>query len=325
MSVVLVTGGAGYVGSHACKALAAAGFMPVTIDNLERGFQSAVRWGPLVKADLLDRGALIETMTTFKPVAVLHFAAHAYVGESVEKPLLYYQNNVAGTLSLLGAMAEAGITRMVFSSTCATYGVPNSLPLTEDHSQQPVNPYGASKLMVERIVTDACASNGLRAVMLRYFNAAGADPDGEIGENHDPETHLIPLVLDAILGRVSTLWINGMNHGTRDGTCVRDYVHVSDLADAHVMALDYLFEGGDTVAMNLGTGTGYSVKQVIETAERVTGRSVPLRYGPPRAGDPPILVADASRALKTIKWLPKRSSLDVQIADAWNWRLSMGG
>jgi len=323
MSVVLVTGGAGYVGSHACKALAAAGFTPVTIDNLARGFRSAVRWGPLLEIDLLDRDGLAKAVTQLKPLAVLHFAAYAYVGESVDKPLFYYRNNVAGTLNLLDAMAKAEVRRLIFSSTCATYGVPHSLPLTENHPQQPVNPYGASKLMAERIIADSCTASGLRAVMLRYFNAAGADPDGEIGENHNPETHLIPLVLDAILGRAPPVSINGVNHETDDGTCVRDYIHVSDLADAHVLALRYLLAGGTTSALNLGTGTGFSVRQVIETAEQVTGRQVPFRSGPPRPGDPPILVADPSRVCDVLGWRPKRNALEMQIADAWSWRLAL--
>lgn len=320
MSVVLVTGGAGYIGSHACKALRAAGFTPVTFDNLRRGFPDAVRFGPLVQGDIADRAALDAAFFNHRPVAVLHFAAYAYVGESVEQPLLYYRNNVAGSLTLLEAMAAADVKRLVFSSTCATYGVPEQVPIAEDHPQRPVNPYGASKLMVERMIMDTAAARGLRAVILRYFNAAGADPDGEIGENHDPETHLIPLVLDAIAGRVPHLTVNGDDYETPDGTCVRDYIHVSDLADAHVRALAYLMEGGDTAVLNLGNGNGFSVRQVIEAAERVTGRRVPLKIGTRRPGDPPALVGDATRARRFLGWTPLRGDLDVQIADAWRWR-----
>lgn len=321
MTTVLVTGGAGYVGSHACKALAASGFLPVTFDNLEHGQREAVRWGPLVEGDLADRKALDHAFALHRPTAVLHFAAYAYVGESVEKPHRYYRNNVVGTLTLLEAMAAAGVDKLVFSSTCATYGRPEAVPISEELPQRPVNPYGASKLMVERMITDSGPAYGLRAVMLRYFNATGADPSGEIGENHDPETHLIPLVLDAALGRIPHLSINGDDYDTPDGTCVRDYIHVSDLADAHVLALRYLVDGGRTVALNLGNGAGFSIRQVIEAAERVTGRSVPVRTGPRRPGDPAILVGDATRARKLLGWKPKRGELDTQIADAWRWRI----
>ncbi|MBB3268227.1 UDP-arabinose 4-epimerase [Azospirillum sp. OGB3] len=320
MTAVLVTGGAGYVGSHACKALAAAGFLPVTFDSLEHGRRDAVRWGPLLQGDLADRAALDRAFAEHQPVAVLHFAAYAYVGESVAKPLRYYRNNVAGTLTLLEAMAAAEVGMLVFSSTCATYGAPRVTPIPEDHPQQPVNPYGASKLMVERMIMDVGAASGLRAVILRYFNAAGADPEGEIGENHDPETHLIPLALDAALGRIPHLTVNGDDYDTPDGTCVRDYIHVSDLADAHVRALRHLLDGGDSVALNLGNGQGFSIRQVADAAERVTGRRVPLTVGPRRPGDPPVLVGDARKARALLKWRPQRDDLDVQIADAWRWR-----
>ncbi|MDG5497377.1 UDP-glucose 4-epimerase GalE [Niveispirillum sp. BGYR6] len=320
MTNVLVTGGAGYVGSHACKALAAAGFTPVTFDNLERGKRDAVRWGPLVVGDLADRAALDAAFAQYQPVAVLHFAAYTYVGESVEQPLRYYRNNTMGTLTLLDAMAAAGVDRLVFSSTAATYGVPQSVPIPESHPQQPVNPYGMSKLMVERIILDTAAASSLRAVMLRYFNAAAADPDGEIGENHDPETHLIPLVLDAVRGRIPHLTINGDDYDTPDGTCIRDYIHVTDLADAHVRALRYLMDGGSTVALNLGNGTGFSIQQVIEAAERVTGQAVPVTFGARRPGDPSVLVGDPTRARQLLGWHPQRSDLDTQIADAWRWR-----
>ncbi|MFE1600415.1 UDP-glucose 4-epimerase GalE [Methylobacterium sp. ID0610] len=321
MTTVLVTGGAGFIGSHACKALAAAGFTPVTYDNLERGTREAVRWGPLVEGDLSDRAALDRAFAEFRPRAVLHFAAYAYVGESVTHPLAYYRNNVAGSLTLLEAMADAGVGLLVFSSTCATYGVPHTIPVPEDHPQHPVNPYGASKLMMERMIADAGAASGLRSVMLRYFNAAGADPEGAIGENHDPETHLIPLVIDAALGRVPHLTVNGDDYDTPDGTCIRDYIHVADLADAHVRALRYLLDGGETTAFNLGNGAGFSIRQVIDVAERVTGRPVPVRIGERRPGDPPVLVGDAARARAILGWQPQRADLETQVTDAWRWRL----
>lgn len=320
MTVILVTGGAGYVGSHTCKALAAHGFTPVTFDSLERGVRDAVRWGPLVQGDLSDRAALDCAFAAYRPAAVLHFAAYSYVGESVAQPLLYYRNNVVGTLVLLEAMAAANVGCMVFSSSCAIYGVPDRVPIPEEHPRQPVNPYGASKLMGERMIADAGSSHGLRAVVLRYFNAAGADPDGEIGENHDPETHLIPLALDAALGGIPRLIVNGEDYDTPDGTCVRDYVHVSDLADAHVRALRYLLGGGESVALNLGNGSGHSVRQVIEATERVTGHAVPVHMGLRRPGDPPVLVGDSVRARAVLGWRPQRGDLDVQIADAWRWR-----
>ncbi|GAB0114216.1 UDP-glucose 4-epimerase GalE [Acidisoma sp. C75] len=320
MTTVLVTGGAGFVGSHACKALAAAGFKPVTFDSLEHGTRQAVRWGPLVEADLSDRAALDAAFATYRPEAVLHFAAYAYVGESVTAPLRYYRNNVAGTLALLEAMEAACVRRLVFSSTCATYGLPQSIPIAETHPQNPVNPYGASKLAVERMITDAGPAYGLRSVMLRYFNAAGADPEGMIGENHKPETHLIPLVLDAAAGVLPWLTINGEDYDTPDGTCVRDYIHVQDLAEAHVLALRYLLDGGRTIAMNLGNGAGFSIRQVIALAERVTGRPVPVRFGERRPGDPGILVGDAALARATLGWQPKLGELFGQIRDAWRWR-----
>lgn len=320
MTRVLVTGGAGYVGSHACKALHQAGVTPVVFDNLSRGVRQAVRYGPLVEGDLCDRAALDAALAAHRPVAVLHFAALAYVGESVTQPLLYHRTNAVGTLTLLEAMAAAGVRTLVFSSTCATYGIPEHVPITEEHPQHPVNPYGASKLAAERMIADAAAAGLVQAVMLRYFNAAGADPAGEIGENHTPETHLIPLVLDAILGRIAQVQVNGDDYDTPDGTCVRDYIHVSDLADAHVRALRYLLDGGETVALNLGNGRGASVRDVIQTAERVTGRRAPVAVGPRRIGDPPVLIGDATRAREVLGWRPARGTLDLQIGDAWRWR-----
>ena len=316
---ILVTGGAGYIGSHTAKALSQAGYMPVTVDNLSRGNAWAVKWGPLEQADLADREALSAIFRRWQPKAVLHFAAHAYVGESVSDPFLYYRNNVAGTLSLLEAMREAGCDKIVFSSTCATYGTPDSNPITEDMAQEPVNPYGASKLMVERILSDANHAYGLRSVILRYFNASGADPEGEIGEAHDPETHLIPLALEAAAGTGPALKVFGNDYDTPDGTCIRDYIHVADLASAHVSALDFLRAGGDSCQINLGNGNGFSVLEVIRTIEQVTGRKVPFEFAPRRPGDPPVLVADAQRARELLNWHPQYAALDDQVRHAWQW------
>jgi UDP-arabinose 4-epimerase len=316
---VLVTGGAGYIGSHTAKALSRAGYMPVTVDNLSRGHAWAVKWGPLEQADLGDKEALRAIFRRWQPKAVLHFAAHAYVGESVSDPFLYYRNNVAGTLSLLEAMREAGCDKIVFSSTCATYGTPDRNPITEDTPQQPVNPYGASKLMVERILGDADHAYGLRSVILRYFNASGADPEGEIGEAHDPETHLIPLALEAAAGTGPGLKVFGKDYDTPDGTCIRDYIHVADLASAHVAALDRLRAGSGSCQINLGNGNGFSVLEVIRTIESVTGRKVPFEFAPRRPGDPPVLVADAQRASDLLKWQPQYAALDDQVRHAWQW------
>ena len=320
MRTVLVTGGAGYIGSHACKALAAVGYRPVTYDNLSRGHRRAVKWGPFEEGDITDRDRLLAVMAAHRPTAVMHFAALAYVGESVDQPRLYYHNNVVGSLTLASAAIDAGIRAMVFSSTCATYGPVERLPITEEAAQRPINPYGHSKLMVETILRDLDHAHGLRSVMLRYFNAAGADPDGEIGEDHDPEPHLIPLVLDAAAGRHPALTVFGDDYPTADGTCVRDYIHVSDLAEAHVRALGYLERGGATVALNLGTGEGYSVAQVIAAVRAVTGREVPVVMGPRRAGDAPEMVAGGERAHTVLGWQPRRPALETIITDAWNWR-----
>ncbi|MEX1153032.1 UDP-glucose 4-epimerase GalE [Parvibaculum sp.] len=323
MTVVFVTGGAGYIGSHTAKALHRAGFTPVVIDNLSRGHEWAVKWGPLEKIDLADGAALDAAFARHRPAAVLHFAAFAYVGESVSNPYLYYRNNVGGTLSLLEAMRRADCGKIVFSSTCATYGIPDKTPISEDAPQRPVNPYGASKLMVERILADAGAAHDLRSVCLRYFNAAGADPDGDIGEAHDPETHLVPLALQAAAGANTALSIFGDDYATPDGSCIRDYIHVSDLADAHVLALRWLLDGNPSRQFNLGNGRGYSVREVVEAVRRISGRAVPVEVGPRRAGDPPVLVADARRAADELGWKPQRVDLDAQIADAWNWFAKM--
>jgi UDP-arabinose 4-epimerase len=316
---ILVTGGAGYVGSHACKALAAAGFIPVTYDNLSRSHREAVRWGPLVAGDLHDSERLAGAMQVHKPVAVMHFAAFAYVGESVGDPELYYRNNVGGTLALLAAMREAGIGRLVFSSTCATYGNPESVPIGETAPQRPVNPYGDTKLAIERALHWYGGAYALRSVALRYFNAAGADLDGEIGENHDPETHLIPLVVRAALGQAGPIDIFGTDYPTADGTGVRDYIHVEDLAAAHLDALTWLRQGGESTTLNVGYGHGYSVREVLASVERVTGRTLRVREVPRRAGDPPILIARADRIRAQLRWQPRLDDLDTIVRHAWNW------
>ena len=315
---ILVTGGAGYIGSHACKALAASGFEPVTYDNLSRGNRWAVKWGPLEVGDIADEKRLREVLNRHRPAALMHFAAFAYVGESVENPNLYYQNNVCGSASLLRTITQSKPIPVVFSSTCATYGVPKKIPIPEEHPQRPINPYGFTKLVVERILADLDQAHGMRSVSLRYFNAAGGDPDGEIGEADDPETHLIPLVLAAARdGTAVTVF--GNDYETQDGTCIRDFIHVADLAAAHVRALEYLLAGGKTCALNLANAHGFSVMEVIETAQRICGKKIKVKMAPRRPGDPPILVGSADRARELLGWTPARSALEVQIGDAWNW------
>jgi UDP-glucose-4-epimerase GalE len=315
---VLVTGGAGYIGSHACKVLAAKGFEPVVYDNLSRGNRWAVKWGPFEQGDIADSKRLREVLSRYRPGAVMHFAAYAYVGESVQDPLLYYRNNVCATSSLIGTVIEFGPIPFVFSSTCATYGIPDKSPISEDHPQRPINPYGFSKLVVERMLADTEAAHGLRSVSLRYFNAAGGDPDGAIGESHEPETHLIPSVLAAARDGTS-VQLFGNDYETPDGTCIRDYIHVVDIADAHVRALNYLAAGGESRAFNLANARGYSVKEVIAAAERLCRRPVQLKLAPRRLGDPAVLVGDATRARTVLGWQPTRSDLDLQMKDAWSW------
>jgi UDP-glucose-4-epimerase GalE len=317
---VLVTGGAGYIGSHTAKILAQAGFQPVVVDNLQRGHREAVRWGPLIEADLSDRNALDRIFTEYPIEAVLHFAAFAYVGESMQFPDLYFRNNLVNTLGLLEAMRARGVRQIVFSSTCATYGNPVQIPITEEHPQQPVNPYGESKLMVERLLYWWGCIHGLRWVALRYFNAAGADPQGELGENHAPETHLIPLAISAAMELSKALEIYGTDYDTPDGTAIRDYLHVTDLAVAHLAALRYLEGGGTSTAFNLGTGRGHSVREVTSMVERVSGRKVPIRESGRRSGDPACLIADAAKARELLKWLPEHSTLDEIVQTAWNWK-----
>jgi UDP-arabinose 4-epimerase len=319
MRNILVTGGAGYIGSHACKALFKAGYSPIAYDNLSYGHKWAVKWGPLERGDILDRARLDEVIRRYNPSAIMHFAAYAYVGESVAEPGKYYKNNVLGSLILLEAARDHKISSFVFSSSCATYGIPHNFPINEKHAQNPINPYGATKLMVERMLADFGVAHDLQSVSLRYFNAAGADPDGDIGESHDPETHLIPLVLDAAAGTKPMITIFGSDYDTPDGTCIRDYVHVTDLADAHVLALQALEQGMSTTAFNLGNGQGFSVQQLIDVAGRITGKKIPVEKGSRRVGDPARLVGDASKAAECICWNPKFPDLDQIISTAWNW------
>ena len=316
---VLVTGGAGYIGSHACKALAAAGYLPVTYDNLSRGHRRAVRWGPLVEGDLADRQAIAAALRAHQTTAVMHFAALAYVGESTGDPALYYRNNVVGALALMDAMREVAVKQIVFSSTCATYGLPDAVPIRETMAQRPINPYGETKLAIERALHWYGAAYGLRSVALRYFNAAGADRDGEIGEEHEPETHLIPLVLRAALGSAPPVAIFGSDYPTLDGTAIRDYVHVEDLAAAHVRALEYLARGGTSTAVNLATGRGYSVREIVAAVAKAVGHDVPFREAPRREGDPPALIADPGLAAEVLGWRAQCSDLDTIIGSALGW------
>ena len=320
---ILVTGGAGYVGSHACKALARAGFLPVTYDSLVTGWAEAVRFGPLIRADLRDRAALDAAFAEHRPVAVLHFAALSQVAESMAEPGRYWENNVTGSLTLLQAMAAAGCGEIVFSSTCATYGESDAA-LTEDSPQNPVNAYGATKRAVEEMLGHFEAAHGIRHVIFRYFNVAGADPEGEIGECHRPETHLIPVMFEALDGQRDALVIHGTDWPTPDGTCVRDYIHVSDLVAAHLLGLERLRGGGASRVCNLGTGQGYSVRQVLDAVEAVAGRPVPHAFGPRRAGDVARLVAGADRAARELGWRPERAALEVMVADALAWHRKGG-
>ena len=315
----MVTGGAGFIGSHACKALRRAGIVPVAYDNLSTGHAQSVRYGPLVRGDVRDRATLADAMRTHHVDAVIHFAASAYVGESVQDPAKYYDNNVGGMMSLLAAAQDAGVARIVFSSSCATYGQPDQLPIAEDAAQAPINPYGRTKLICEQILRDYGSAYDLRYVALRYFNAAGADAEGELGEKHDPETHLIPLAMLAAAGAIPALGIFATDYATADGTCVRDYIHVGDLARAHVLAVQYLMDGGASTALNLGSGNGLSVRQIIEAIERFTGKSLPVREEPRRAGDPPVLTADPSRAASVLGFRTELSDIDTIVRHAAPW------
>jgi UDP-glucose-4-epimerase GalE len=316
---VLVTGGAGYIGSHTAKALHASGHTPIVIDNLSFGHEWAVKWGPFERGDLQDVEWLGDVFDRHRVEAVIHFAASALVGESMVDPRKYFRNNTVNTLNLLDTMVDRGVNRIVFSSTCATYGVPEHVPIDETHPQAPVNPYGQSKLFVEQILHWYSHAYDLGYVALRYFNASGADPDGEIGEVHDPETHLIPLVIEAALGRCASVGVFGTDYPTPDGTAIRDYIHVADLADAHLRALDYLVSGRVSMAINLGTGRGHSVREVIETVGMVAGAPVPHVEQPRRVGDPPELVADPSRARQVLGWTPRYADLRTIVEHAWRW------
>ncbi len=318
---LLVTGGAGYIGSHVCKMLAKQGFNPVVIDNLTTGYRWAVQWGELEECDIRDGEKLDEVFARHKPIAVMHFAAKISVGESVENPDDYYNNNVGGTMSLLDAMKRNNVQQLVFSSTAAIYGMPNKVPISETHLQAPINPYGVSKFVAEHMMADYAQAFGLRFVALRYFNAAGSDPDADIGEAHDPETHLIPLVLDAAMGRRDKIMVFGTDYDTPDGTCIRDYIHVNDLADAHIKALSYLMKNGNSQFLNLGNGNGVSVREIILTAENVTGRKIPQEETERRPGDPAQLISQSSLAEKILGWKPSRPDIKTQIEDAWRWHM----
>ncbi|MFY0693140.1 MAG: UDP-glucose 4-epimerase GalE [Paracoccaceae bacterium] len=322
MSNILVTGGAGYIGSHACKVLAAAGFTPVTYDNLVTGWQDAVKFGPFEKGDLSDTARLDAVFRDYAPIAVMHFAALSQVGESMTDPGLYWRNNVGGSLNLIEAATRAGCLNFVFSSTCATYGEQDGVTLTEASAQLPINAYGASKRAIEDILENFEQSHGLNHVIFRYFNVAGADPEGEVGEFHQPETHLVPLILDAIAGKRDKLTIYGTDYDTPDGTCIRDYVHVMDLVEAHVQGLNWLLEGKGSRVFNLGTGKGFSVREVLDSSGSITNKTVPYEEGLRRPGDCTKLVSGSVRAREELGWTPDRSNLETMIADAWRWHQS---
>jgi UDP-glucose 4-epimerase len=316
---VLVTGGAGYIGSHACKALRTAGYIPVTFDNLETGWRAAVKFGPFVQGDLMDPASIAAVFTDYKPVAVMHFAALSQVGESMNDPARYWRNNLVGSLNLIEAAVAAGCLDFVFSSTCATYGDKDNVVLDENSAQYPINAYGASKRAIEDVLVAFQNAYGLRHVIFRYFNVAGADPEAEVGELHQPETHLIPLMLDAISGKRAALTVFGTDYDTPDGTCIRDYVHVCDLVDAHVLGLKWLQDGKKSRVFNLGTGSGFSVREVIDQSRLVTNRPVPYVDGDRRLGDCTKLVSGSVRAEVELGWKPTRSTLDMMITDAWRW------
>jgi UDP-glucose 4-epimerase len=322
MSTILVTGGAGYIGSHAVLALKNAGYEVIVLDNLSNGHRELVEevlQVKLIVGDMSDRTLLENIFSTHKIEAVMHFAAYIAVGESVTDPAKYYQNNVAGTLTLLEAMLAASVNKFIFSSTCALYGVPKFVPLTEEHPQDPISPYATSKWMVERILSDFHTAYNLKSVRFRYFNAAGADPNGLLGEDHEPETHLIPLVLLAALGKRESIFIFGTDYPTPDGTCIRDYIHVTDLAQAHILGLEYLLKGGDSEVFNLGNGSGFSVREVIETAKKLTGREIKIEERDRRPGDPPILVGSSDKATKVLGWHPQYPNVNEILTHAWQW------
>jgi UDP-glucose 4-epimerase len=323
MKNILVTGGAGYIGSHCCKELANNGYNVTVLDTLENGYIENVKWGNLVEGDVGNRDLVCDCIKYYQIDAVIHFAGYAYVGESIEHPIKYYNNNIVNSINLLGCMKDLGVKYIVFSSSCATYGVPKYIPINEEHLQQPINPYGFSKYVIEQALRDYERAYDLRFVSLRYFNAAGADVEGAIGEKHQPETHLIPNVLEAAFDKRKHVNIFGIDYNTKDGTCVRDYIHVSDLASAHVLALNYLIKKGNSNVFNLGTGIGYSVKEIIKAAEEVTGGEILFTEINRRAGDPGVLVASYEKALSQLNWSPKNSEIKNIISSAWQWLLKL--
>ncbi len=315
---VIVTGGAGYIGSHACKALAASGYIPVTVDTLEHGFQRLVQWGPLEIGNILDTAWLITIMEKYRPVAVMHFAGLINVGQSVREPGIYYETNVAGTISLLNAMTTADIKNLIVSSSCAVHGIPQSVPIREGDPCDPINPYGRSKWLAEQIIRDVAGATSMAVMMLRYFNAAGADPDCQTGELHNPETHLIPLCINAALaGKPFSLF--GTDYDTPDGTAIRDYIHVSDLAHAHVLSLEHILKHGGVHALNLGTGKGTSVREIITAVEAMANKPLPVNLAPRREGDPPVLVADPKNAMNLLNFQPRHSDIMTILQTAWAW------
>ena len=322
MKTLLITGGAGFIGSHFCKIAKQNGYNPVVFDNLSTGHKEFVKWGDFVEGDLHDYNLLVETFKKYKPLAVIHFAASIEVGESVENPYKYYDNNVSGMISLLQAMEDAKVKYLVFSSSAATYGIPEKLPITEDTPLNPINPYGETKMMMEKIMHWADKANGIKSIALRYFNVAGASSDGSIGEDHGPETHLIPNILKSAIAGDGNFTIFGDDYNTKDGTNVRDYVQVEDLIDAHILALKHVMDTNKSDVFNLGTAQGYSNFEILEAAKKVTGIDIPYTIGARRGGDPDSLVADSSKARKVLGWKPKHEDVDDVIATAWNWHKS---
>lgn len=323
MKNILVTGGAGYIGSHCCKELFQKGYHPVTVDNLVYGHRKNVKWGDFFQGHIGDRKVVEKVFGKYDIEAVMHFAAYAYVGESVTDPRKYYHNNLCGTIDLLHCMLDCGINKIIFSSTCATYGLPQRIPIDETHSRKPISPYGKSKFMTEEILKDYDKAYGMRFISLRYFNAAGADSDGEIGEEHNPETHLIPLVLAVAGGHSKNLRVFGSDYETQDGSCIRDYIHVTDLARAHILALENLLDGGSSDFINLGTGKGSSVLEIIDIASRVTGRKIPYVAAARRPGDPAVLIASNTKAGQILGWQPEYTGIEDIIRTAWNWHKNL--
>ena len=319
---ILVVGGAGYIGSHMCKYLAQNNHTPIVLDNLIYGHREAVKWGPFIEGTMENKDILDSIFSEYEIEAVMHFAAFAYVGESVTEPGKYYNNNVVATISLLEEMRKHNIMKFIFSSTCATYGEPVEIPITESHQQKPINPYGRSKLMVEQILDDYQNAYGLNSISLRYFNAAGADPDGEIGEDHDPETHLIPLILQTAIGKRDEIAVFGNDYPTEDGTCIRDYIHVTDLSQAHLLALEKLMNNSPGGKYNLGNGDGVSVRKVIDAAREITGKKIPSRIAERRPGDPATLIGSSEKAIKELGWKPKFADLNYILETAWRWHKS---